>query len=247
MTERQKQIFQLVIQEFIQNAKPVSSALLAKKCHLPWSTATIRQELNALEGEGNLTHLYTSSGRVPTDKGYRFFIDAMMEEEKLSQKDQDFLREELLGEKKHHSLMRTSAKLLALYSQNMAISGVAGEDEWHEAGVSYLLACPEFKTEKRMRQIMSICDCLGENLETMVKEVPEYPVIYIGEENPFVKAKDCSMILSVYHLFSKEKALIAIIGPKRMRYPRNMSLIKYFIKVLGGSLGVLFIIVINYV
>ncbi len=246
ITNRQKQIFKLTLTEFIQKARPVSSAMLAKKYHLPWSTATIRQELNALEEEGSLTHPHTSSGRVPTDQGYRFFVDSIMDEESLSPKEQSFLHKELLGGKdQHHSLARTSAKLLAFFSQNMAVSGIADVDELHEAGIPFLLRCPEFAGEEQILEVLAIGDYLEENLGKIVSELPEHPVIYIGKENPFVKTNSCSMILASYYLFSKEKALIAIVGPKRMHYPRNLSLIKYFVKILGSALIILFII--NYV
>ncbi len=76
--DRKNLILNAVIENYITTAEPVSSNIIQKKCQLDLSPATIRNELNELEKEGFLTHLHTSSGRVPTDKGYRLFVNSLM-------------------------------------------------------------------------------------------------------------------------------------------------------------------------
>lgn len=78
MDDRKKVILDRVIENYITTAEPVGSKIIQQTCDLEISTATIRNELNELEKEGFLTHLHTSSGRVPTDKGYRLFVDSVM-------------------------------------------------------------------------------------------------------------------------------------------------------------------------
>ena len=75
ITERQGKILDALIKEYIDRAEPVGSELLKKKCGLSVSPATIRNELQDLTEKGYITQLHTSSGRVPTDKGYRYFIE----------------------------------------------------------------------------------------------------------------------------------------------------------------------------
>ena len=75
MSERRQFILKLVIQEFIERPEPVASKLLVQKYGLNVSSATVRNELAALEELGYLTHLHTSDGRVPTDAGYRYFVE----------------------------------------------------------------------------------------------------------------------------------------------------------------------------
>jgi heat-inducible transcriptional repressor len=79
LTERRQTILKLVIQEFVETATPVASEPLVRKYGLTISSATVRNELAALEDLGYLTHLHTSAGRVPTDAGYRFFVENLME------------------------------------------------------------------------------------------------------------------------------------------------------------------------
>lgn len=83
-TEREQAILKMVIEDYIETATPVPSRRLKEKFHISWSPATIRKTLHALECTGLLNHIHTSSGRVPTDYGYRFYVDELMEEVKES-------------------------------------------------------------------------------------------------------------------------------------------------------------------
>ena len=80
LTERQAAILSMVVDEYVQTAEPVSSKALVDRRRLEVSTATIRNELARLEAEGFVTHPYTSAGRVPSDRGYRFYVEALMAE-----------------------------------------------------------------------------------------------------------------------------------------------------------------------
>jgi len=78
LTERKEAILQAVVEEYMATARPVGSGLVTQQTELKVSSATVRKELGALEEEGFLRQPHTSAGRVPTDKGYRYFIDALM-------------------------------------------------------------------------------------------------------------------------------------------------------------------------
>lgn len=78
LTERKEAILQAVVEEYMATARPVGSGLVTEQADLKVSSATVRKELGALEDEGFLHQPHTSAGRVPTDKGYRYFIDALM-------------------------------------------------------------------------------------------------------------------------------------------------------------------------
>ncbi|MEK7663945.1 MAG: DeoR family transcriptional regulator [Patescibacteria group bacterium] len=75
ITERQEKILNSLIKEYINRAEPISSELLKKRCSLGVSPATIRNDLQELTEEGYITQPHTSAGRVPTEKGYKFFIE----------------------------------------------------------------------------------------------------------------------------------------------------------------------------
>jgi heat-inducible transcriptional repressor len=84
LTDRRKQLLQYIVEEYVQTAQPVGSRTLVDKYQLPLSSATIRNDMAALEDEGLITQPHTSAGRVPTDSGYRFYVEALMREEELN-------------------------------------------------------------------------------------------------------------------------------------------------------------------
>lgn len=75
LTERQQKILELIVKEYVNNSKPVSSKILARKLGL--SSATLRNEMMELEENGYLQKPHTSAGRIPTEKGYRLFIKSL--------------------------------------------------------------------------------------------------------------------------------------------------------------------------
>lgn len=78
LSERKKEILLNAVEDYIQEASPITSSAIQNRCAKTLSTATLRNELNALEAMGYLKQLHTSSGRVPTSKGYRFYVNSMM-------------------------------------------------------------------------------------------------------------------------------------------------------------------------
>ena len=78
LTERQQRILGLVAEEYLRTGKPVGSKAIAERDGLTWSSSTVRNEFAVLEREGYLTHPHTSAGRIPTDRGYRFYADSLI-------------------------------------------------------------------------------------------------------------------------------------------------------------------------
>lgn len=80
LTQRRIEIFKCIVDEFISTAEPVGSKTLMEKYNLPYSSATIRNDMMALEELGYLEKTHTSSGRIPSTKGYRFYCDHLLED-----------------------------------------------------------------------------------------------------------------------------------------------------------------------
>lgn len=122
LTERQKTILDLVVRGYIVTAVPVGSKALLGQPGLNVSSATIRHEMASLEEAGYLTHPHTSAGRVPTEKGYRYFVEHLMEERALSVEEQRMIRHQF-----HQARMdldqwlRLSAAILARCARNAAL------------------------------------------------------------------------------------------------------------------------------
>src|SRR5919204_1276219 len=78
LSERQSQILRLVVERYVDDGRPVGSRALANRSDIDWSSSTVRAELATLEDEGLLTHPHTSAGRVPTDSGYRYYVEQLL-------------------------------------------------------------------------------------------------------------------------------------------------------------------------
>ena len=78
LSERQSQILRLVVERYLDDGRPVGSRALANRSEIDWSASTVRAELATLEEAGFLTHPHTSAGRVPTDTGYRFYVERLL-------------------------------------------------------------------------------------------------------------------------------------------------------------------------
>ena len=95
MDERKKKILQAVIDEYVNTAEPVSSSTLVEKYGLNYSSATVRNELAELEKSGYLDKTHTSSGRVPSEKGYRFYVDELIKEDDISLEEMKYIQSKL--------------------------------------------------------------------------------------------------------------------------------------------------------
>ena len=237
MQSRQELILSLVVKEYVDSAIPVSSSLLVGKYDFDLSPATIRAEMMELENEGYLYQPHTSAGRIPTDKGFRYFVDVLMQEKELTKRERNSLQVELLKLKAQNKMLaRTTAKLLSIMSGNLAVSRVVDSDDFYKSGIQKLLSQPEFSNLDSVSKIAEVIDYLDESLDGLSKELRNKSEIevFIGKENPINNADECSMVVSKYNLKNGEEGLFAIIGPKRMKYSRNVSLIDYLKKLLGG-------------
>ena len=118
LKNREKQILQLVISEYIRTGKPVGSKFICESYDLGCSAATIRNELAVLEEEEYLTHPHTSAGRIPTNAGYRYYIDFLMEIQKLTRQEQDRIKIEFDNKiEELDRIMQQTSKMLATVSE----------------------------------------------------------------------------------------------------------------------------------
>ncbi len=114
LSERQLQILQAIITDYVENAEPVGSRSIAKKYDLGVSPATIRNEMSDLEEMGYLTHPHTSAGRVPSDKAYRLYVNNLMKKKNLSAKDKRLIGERLSASREEFdATIRHAAELLS--------------------------------------------------------------------------------------------------------------------------------------
>ena len=242
---RQALILAAVIKEYINTGHPVGSKEIAENYNLGCSPATVRSEMAGLEKEGYLKHPHTSAGRVPTDKGYKIFVGELMRRFELTDRERKHLRAELLQlKRKHEELGRSISKLLSDTTNQAAFallpeaSGTAGAanliDEESEA----------HETKEAVSFLEQIEEHSRELLKEYFSEKQDEPEVYIGKEIKLADTSNYTLIVSGVRLPSGEKGLIGIVGPKRMKYDKNLSVVEYVAKLLSSGLGA-YIILIN--
>src|SRR5437870_4848465 len=122
LSDRRQRLLRFIIDEYVTTAQPVGSNALVEKYGLPVSAATIRNEMAALEDEGYIAQPHTSAGRVPTDLGYRYYVEALMREERVPDDLRQMIRHQFhQAARELEEWARLSAAILAGRLQNAAI------------------------------------------------------------------------------------------------------------------------------
>lgn len=224
MKDRQKILLKSIVSEYIKTAEPVSSKFIALAGDFALSPATIRNEMAELEDQGYICHPHTSAGRVPTEKGYRFFVDNYLTDEKLSKKEKECLDSIFqIGSSFEPIILKNLAKKISDFCQN-AVFVAFSENDFYYTGLSNLFSQPEFSEHQVVYNLTKVIDHLDVVVNKIYSQIDSDVKISIGSENPF--AIDCSSIIAKYD-YKNENGLLGIIGPIRMDYQNNFSLINY--------------------
>jgi len=123
LTQREEMVLQHIIQQYISTACPVGSRSVSKQIELQLSAASIRNIMSDLEEKGFINHPHTSAGRIPTDKGYRFYVDSIFRAEQISESEKELIQnsfeDSLRGEME--KIIRESSHILSKISQQLAV------------------------------------------------------------------------------------------------------------------------------
>ena len=240
ITERQRAILTAIIEEYAETASPVGSVTLAKLFDV--SSATIRAEMARLEEAGLIVQPYTSAGRIPTDAGYRFYVNELTARHEAAQSEQPGGHEwsggaermETAISRNTHALavrvqsqtradyaIRSAVDLLAEMTGNLGLATIG--EQLYLAGMSRLFAQPEFSDPEHVRGVAKLLD----NLEPWLREAaPGEPLnIFIGRENPIGKSSGASLVISKFRSPYSDRSYIGVLGPTRQNYGRVMALV----------------------
>lgn len=233
--ERRKQILEIVIEEYIEHALPISSEFLKNECSLSISPATIRMDLVELTKDGFLQKTHISSGRVPTDKGYRFFVDAFFESD-IDMVLTNMLKEfdNIFGETE--DISRLSHKLaedLAITSNNLSIVCFGDNDIIWKEGWEQVIKAPEFNDATHLKSFIDFVADFENKFKDINFKEGERVKIFIGKESPSSK-KEFSAVVGQSQKNKSKSAnpMFAILGPKRMDFKKNVVLINSLIETV---------------
>lgn len=237
MTNRQQQILNAIVEQYAEVASPVGSNLLAKAFNV--SSATIRAEMAELERLGYIMQPHTSAGRVPTDKGYRVYVNTIAEAKNTVDPAEPRGGERALAARVQHGgsperVIRNAVDTLVELTHNLGLATIG--NQLYMSGLSNLFGQPEFVSSNQVQQVARLLD----NLEPWLREAaPNKPLsVYIGSENPIGRAAGVSLIIGRFRSPYSDQSYIGVLGPTRQSYKEVMTLVAHAGKTLEEVLYV---------
>ena len=221
MTERQAKILAAVIAQYAQLATPVGS------------------EMAKLEEMGYLTQPHTSAGRIPTDKGYRLYVNSIVDT-KLNHKPShtaerytNAIRARVSGGGRADLAIRAAVDSLVDMTRNLGLATIG--DQLYLSGIGNLFSQPEFVDGEHVRSVARLLD----NLEPWLREaVPNQTLnVFIGAENPIGRDSGVSLIISKFRSPYSDNSYIGVLGPTRQSYAKVMILVSQTGKILEQLLN----------
>lgn len=220
MSPRQEKILSAIVEQYAEVASPVGSSLLAKAFNV--SSATIRADMAQLEKHGYIDQPHTSAGRVPSDKGYRYYVNNLVD---ASSNDNSRMERALSarvipGNVPEHTIRNTVDTLVEL-THNLGLATIG--NQLYMSGISNLFGQPEFINPSQVQEVARLLD----NLEPWLQETaPNSPLsVYIGQENPIGRNSGCSLIISRFRSPFSDNSYIGVLGSTRQSYGDVMALV----------------------
>lgn len=254
ITERQHKVLYNVIKIYVETAEPVGSKLLQANCFKQFSPATIRNDLSALEEEGYLMHMHTSSGRVPTEKGYMLYIDKLMEVYAMTRKEKSLIDDlsRSLESDMHHIMDRTLITMSSMFNNlSIAQSSFAEDivlklkermcsDQFHNdlkiRGLNKIINEPEFEARERLQNILEVVDDSDKLTEVFNNDGSGQVKVKIGSNIGVKELQDCAVVTKSVTYQDKPVISLGMIGPMRMRYSKAISVLDNISQIIDHTL-----------
>jgi len=234
---RRKSILNSAINRYIKNALPVASDDISEEFDL--SSATIRSIFSELEESGYLKHPYTSGGRIPTNKGYRYYVDFLIQQIELM--DDEKLRIVKDCKRKirrlDDALENTSEVISEITHYAGIVSFLESQDRIFYKGISRIIDQPEFKDADKIRLLIKLMEEKGKLLDIVNRDYTGKVKVYIGSELGWPEMENYSLIVTTYKLKNQPYGRLAVLGPMRMEYNHIIPALEYISDVLTDVLS----------
>lgn len=236
LNERQEEILKIIITSHIQFAAPIGSRFVSDILDL--SSATIRSVMGELEEMDYISKPHTSAGRTPTTRGYRYYINNLLEVSSISDQQKRFIEKEYYSKKidSIEAMLEQISHLLSVMTRYAGIACISNLKFYME-GASNMVDMPEFKNPQRMRLLLRLFDEKAELLKLLNEDLPTDGVkIHIGEEDRFEILKDLSLITANYKIHNSEKGSLGVLGPMRMNYSALIPIVDFLSRTIEAIL-----------
>jgi len=227
--ERKQEVLKAIVKHFVETAEPVGSNTIIVRYNFQVSPATIRNDMASLEDEGLIFQPHTSSGRVPTDSGYRKYIEEIADIEKAREKAITVLHD-LQAEQESHKAkeyLHDGVQLLSKATGSASFATVPDSKRTFYLGLSNVLRQPEFLQDAmQASQVLEVFE-KSDNFLTILNslDLEDKARAFIGEENILPQTQSCSIVVAKYHIHGFD-GYIGLLGPKRMDYPFNIAMVE---------------------
>lgn len=221
LTPRQYKLLEAIVEQYAEVASPVGSSLLSRVFNV--SSATIRAEMAELERKGYIKQPHTSAGRVPTDKGYRHYVNRVQEQPLIeNSRGTRALSARVSDGGLPEQTIKNAVDTLVELTHNLGIATIGSQ--LYMSGLSNLFGQPEFMNKGQVQEVARLLD----NLEPWLREAaPNEPLsVYIGRENPIGGSAGCSLIISRFRSPYSDHSYIGVLGPTRQSYRGTISLVE---------------------
>jgi transcriptional regulator of heat shock response len=233
---RRRSVLNSAISRYIKNALPVASDEIAEEFDL--SSATIRNIFSELDESGFLKHPYTSGGRVPTDKGYRYYVDFLIRQmELLDEEKKRILKDCKKKIRRLDDALENTPEVISEITHYAGIVSILQlQDKFFYKGISRIIDQPEFKDADKIRLLVRLMEDKEKLLEIINRDFSGKVKVYIGSELGLAEMENCSLIVSGFNLKNRPLGRLAVLGPMRMEYDHIIPTLEYISDVLNQIL-----------
>jgi len=230
---RRKSVLSSAINRYIKNAVPVASEDIAEEFDL--SSATIRNIFSELDKSGYLKHPYTSGGRVPTDRGYRFYVDFLIQQMELMEEEKESILNDCKKKikKLDDALENTSEVISEITHYAGIVSFLELQDKIFYKGISRILDQPEFRDADKIRLLVRLIEDKKRLLDIVNRDFRGKVQVYIGGELGCPEMENCSLIVTSFKFKNQPFGRLAVLGPMRMEYGHIIPTMEYLSDVLS--------------
>jgi heat-inducible transcriptional repressor len=189
-----------------------------------------------LDELGLLWQPHISAGRIPTDKGYRYYIDSLLEIEQLTEEECRLLKNQYPQQKEaFDELLLDILRILSNFSRYTALGfSFSDKERFYFAGASCILEQPEFQDTHKFQSILRTFEQPKALISIMKRDLGSEGVkVYIGKENCYQDIRECSLVISNFKINKRSLGVLGIIGPQRMSYSKVMSTVDYMARILN--------------
>lgn len=222
LNERKSRILTDIVRTYVRDAEPVGSLLIAERSSLDLSAATVRNEMLELEEQGYLFQPHTSAGRIPTAKGWRYYLDHVLKDREIGKHEQGELRN-IVQAYRHswHELLKHVAQSLADFTEAAVFVAFSSHDTYY-TGISKLFRQPEFEEIDLVRSISQLVDHLDDVMPRILSRIDDDVTVLLGADNPF--SQECGLVLTSV---PKQASVLGVLGPIRQDYENHVSLVRF--------------------